>query len=284
MLRRIFEKFLLYLALFLVRVVPFRKGYHLGNFYFLTLWPLLSSERKRALGRMEKALKADKKTCEEVLKKSFKNLAYTMVEVFYMNLHGEKFLDLVKINKKGFSNLKSIKKGGVMITAHYGNWEIGGSLFAKYVAPKRFIAVGRSQSNNVLNDLALETRAKLGMVNLTRHWRDLAKISKEMKNGAIVGLVSDQHSANGVIIDFMGRKAKAFSGAFRLSSRFGCFSVVTVVKRLKWGEFEWLIEKPLSLGSLDEKTGVQAYSDRIAEIIKKDPTQWLWLHNRWKVD
>jgi len=283
-LRRIFEKFLLYLALFLVKVVPFEKGYHLGNFYFFVLWPLLLPERKRALERMEKVLKKDKKTCEEILKKSFKNLAYTMVEVFYMNLHGKKFLDLVKINKKGFRNLKSIKKVGVMITAHYGNWELAGSIFAKHVAPKRFIAIGRSQSNNVLNDLALETRAKLGMVNLTRHWRDLAKISKEMKDGAIVGLVSDQHSANGVVIDFMGRKAKAFSGAFRISSRFRCLSVINVVKRLKWGEFEWLIEKPLSLGELDEKTGIQTYSDGIAEIIKKDPSQWLWLHNRWKVD
>ena len=33
-----------------------------------------------------------------------------------------------------------------------------------------------------------------------------------------------------------------------------------------------------------KKTGIKTYSDGIAEIIKKDPSQWLWLHNRWKVD
>ena len=284
-MRRFFEKFLLYLALFLVRIIPFEKGYCLGDFYFSALWPLLASERKRALSRMNKVLVGkSEKECEEILKKSFKNLTYTMVEIFYMNLYGKRFLDLIKIKNTGFENLKSVKEGGLMITAHYGNWEITGSLFTKHVMPQRFIAVGRAQSNNVLNDLALGTRAKLGMVNLTRHWRDLAKISREMKNKSVIGLVSDQHSSNGVVINFMGRKARAFSGAFRLSSRFKCFSVISVVKRLNWGEFEWILEEPLKLGDLDETEAIQKYSDGIVKIIKKDPTQWLWLHNRWKVD
>jgi len=265
-----------------VRLVPFKKGYLLGDFFFNILWPLLKNERHRALKRMKKVLDEDL-DCEEVLKKSFKNLTYTMVEVFYMNLYGTNFFNLVTIEKKGFENLKFVKKGGLLIAAHYGNWEMVGGLFARHIKPQRLIAIGRAQNNSVLNDLALKMRANLGMINLTRHWRDLAKISKEMKNGSIVGLVSDQHSAKGVVVDFMGRKARAFSGPFRLSSKFGCFSVVSIVRRLSWGNFEWVIEKPLKLGEFQETEGVQKYSNSIVQIIKKDPTQWLWLHNRWKV-
>ena len=150
--------------------------------------------KKRAINRM-KLIFSDLSTgeCEVILKKSFYNLALTMVEIFYMNLHGKDFFKLIKIEKSGFENINSIKKGGVMITAHYGNWEICGALFKRDLDIP-LIAVGRAQSNSLLNDLALETRSKFGMLNLTRHWRDLARISKIMKKGAVAGLVGSLYS------------------------------------------------------------------------------------------
>ena len=142
----------------LVRVIPFKNGEILGKLYFALLWPMMVSPRKRAINRM-KLIFSDRSTgeCEVILKKSFYNLALTMVEIFYMNLHGKDFFKLIKIEKSGFENINSIKKGGVMITAHYGNWEICGALFKRDLDIP-LIAVGRAQSNSLLNDLALETR------------------------------------------------------------------------------------------------------------------------------
>ncbi|MBG97503.1 hypothetical protein CL643_00720 [bacterium] len=282
-MRRIFEKFLLYLAMFLVRVVPFQHGETLGKLYFSLLWPLMISPRKRAIQRMRLVfVDVSISECEKILKKSFYNLALTMVEIFYMHLHGKDFFKLIKLKKSGFKNIKSIKKGGIMVTAHYGNWEICGAFFKKNLDIP-LIAVGRAQSNSLLNDLALETRSKFGMLNLTRHWRDLAKISKIMKKGAVAGLVSDQHSANGIVVDFMGRPARAFTGAYNLSLKFDCSAVVSIVRRVEWGSFEWVIRPSKKLGKLSQEEAVQQYSNEIVELIMEEPSQWLWLHNRWKV-
>jgi len=269
--------------MFLVRIIPFQNGEMLGKLYFALLWPMMISPRKRAVKRM-KLIFTDfsEGECEKILKKSFYNLALTMVEIFYMNLHGKDFFKLINVEKSGFENISSIKKGGVMITAHYGNWEICGALF-KRVLNIPLIAVGRAQSNSLLNDLALETRSKFGMLNLTRHWRDLAKISKIMKKGAVAGLVSDQHSANGVVVDFMGRPARAFTGAYNLSLKFNCSAVVSAVRRVKWGSFKWIIKPSEKLGKLSQEEAVQHYSNEIVELIMEEPNQWLWLHNRWKV-
>ncbi len=78
--------------MFLVRVVPFQHGETLGKLYFSLLWPLMISPRKRAIQRMRLVfVDVSISECEKILKKSFYNLALTMVEIFYMHLHGKDF-------------------------------------------------------------------------------------------------------------------------------------------------------------------------------------------------
>ena len=85
------------------------------------------------------------KECEEILKKSFKNLTYTMVEIFYMNLYGKRFLDLIKIKNKTASIVSFVEGKDKLKLNPKNCYEIGKNI-AKFHKTSKKIKLYRKNS------------------------------------------------------------------------------------------------------------------------------------------
>ena len=110
---------------------------------------------------------------------------------------------------------------------------------------------------------------------------------KALKNNEDLALLVDQRDSSGSMIKFFGKQAYATDGFAHLALKYQTLLCPVYSVRQKNGNFKFIYEKPipfnefkdLSVKSLVEKI----HSDYFEKWIKENPSQWLWVHQRWKL-
>jgi len=176
-------------------------------------------------------------------------------------------------------------RGMIAIAAHAGNWEytvMGYGLQYRPVA-----VVGRELDHPLARRLARYLRERGGNWMVAKQ-RGLKDILRHLKQNHVVGIVIDQNTAaeEGLLVDFFGRPARTTPVAALLARR-GVPVLPTPSRRLPDGRHLMVIFPPIPM----EKTGdtqadikrhLELQSRAIEAWVRAEPSQWLWLHRRWK--
>jgi KDO2-lipid IV(A) lauroyltransferase len=176
-------------------------------------------------------------------------------------------------------------KGFVAVAAHAGNWEytvMGYGLKYRPVA-----VVGREMDSPLGQRLARYLRQRGGNW-LVGKQEGLKGILRHLQQNHVVGIVIDQNTAEsgGLLVDFFGKPARTTPVAALLARR-GVPVLPVLSRRLPSGRHLMMIYPPLAL----EKTGdaeadirrhLELQSRYIEAWVRAEPSQWLWLHRRWK--
>ncbi len=172
-------------------------------------------------------------------------------------------------------------KGVLFYTAHLGNWELSAFAHALMSAPMHVVV--RPLDNPLLDALAARYRALSG--NLVIEKKDYARgILKALARNEAVGILADQNAspAEGVFVDFFGRKACAHEGFARIAAHSGA----TVIPGFAlWSQTEnrYVLHffPPVAMTG-DSLADTQALHAHLQAVIRRHPEQWLWIHRRWK--
>jgi len=177
-------------------------------------------------------------------------------------------------------------RGVMVVTGHFGNWEVGGAAVAARGHP---IDVVVARQRNRLFDERIEwSRERLGLGVIPRG-KASARVLESLRAGRVVGILGDQDAREaGVFVDFFGRPASTARGPALLAIRAGARLVVAVSRRLSGGRPRYAVD----FESVDvPRTGdirrdvralTQAYTSRLENFIREAPEQYFWLHRRWK--
>ena len=182
--------------------------------------------------------------------------------------------------------LKAISRGTegcAAITAHLGNWELAAhamcedgrkltSVFAPIGTPytqKKLLASREVSGQHLV--------PKQGAVlNLLRCYRDRQ----------IIGLLLDQYTKvteGGMFVDILGVPAPISRIAGTIHARCGCPLFVAACIHLGGGRYKAMTFAHLPGGSgLSEEETTRWLADRMSEMIRKYPDQWLWMYRRWR--
>lgn len=177
-------------------------------------------------------------------------------------------------------------RGAIIITGHYGNWELLGHLIACFGLP--IAAVMRPLDNVYLNDYLVRNRATHGLKLLNKSGAT-AQAEALLRQGYLVGFIADQDAGRkGLFVNFFGRPASTYKsiGLLAMHTRVpiivgyarrtgSTFHYEVVAKRIIHPE-EWE-SQPDPLRWI-----TQTYTEQIEIIARCDPTQYLWIHRRWK--
>lgn len=176
-------------------------------------------------------------------------------------------------------------RGTVLISAHWGGWEVAGLALMAVVQNVRTVA--RPLDNELLEADLQKLRARTGAEVVDR--RKAARVlMRGLAENAIVVLLPDQavQPREGVLVPFLGRPAWTTPAPAKMALRAGATIVFGFCKpdglrhRL---EFEQPIRTDLL--TKEERDPV-ALTQRINEIlsrrIREQPELWLWMHDRWK--
>lgn len=195
-----------------------------------------------------------------------------------------------KIEFRGRENIeRALDKGkGVFILCtHTGNWEAMGAAVTRFVAPAHVIVktVGSPQVNRFVNEI----RAQNGFLVLKRKKNSnvLLTIKRILKRGEAIGFVIDQARPGEPRIDFFGHPAKTNTTLAAMYRITRSEVVPGFIRREGIGRHTVEFLPALDLEVTDDRDGdvlrlTKQFNAVAEDMIRKNPEQYLWMHNRWK--
>ncbi|KZK75207.1 MAG: lipid A biosynthesis acyltransferase [Pelodictyon luteolum] len=236
------------------------------------------------------ALTFPEKSQEEVRRIAtgvYRNITRTFIDVLRFPLIREQAdIDaLVDMDVSLFwQGTENGRKGAVMLSAHYGNWELMAMAFGMKAMPMTIIV--KELTNKALDEAMNRFRTLNG--NSIVYQGDAVREGLRLLNeGGVLAILADQSdpgaSAYG---DFLGRRATMFQGAavFALRAKVPLF--VGMCRHAENGHYRVDVREietaDLKFCREDIETLTIRYTNVLEEYIYRWPEEWFWLHNRWK--
>jgi len=282
---------LLVLVTFPFAVLPLRFALRIGDALGLLIYALWGSRRNIALDNLRSAIERGALTLTEdprtVIRRNFMNFGKFIVEVnkiFYG--FGESIFRNIEVRgTENFLKAQMKGKGVILITGHCGNWDLMAVYLSMVLTRAKIIA--RKQNNEFLNRFIVRTREKYGNDIIYKQGA-LKQILTALKKNETVALLMDQSviKSEGIIIHFLGKNAYAMKTPAIIARKTGAAVIPLFIRRTEKGHIIEIQEEiPLVL-SEDGDTSLLHdtinFSKPIEDYIKKYPSEWLWIHRRWK--
>jgi len=294
-MREKIEYSLVKLFLWLAKIAPRSFIYTVIKGLTLLIYHLDKKRRNLTIKNLTMAF--PEKTSEEILalsKEVYTQLSITIAEILLM-FTGQFNIDkAIKNQEEAKKKLQDIAQnsphGVIVMTAHFSNWELAAHFLAKNGLP--MLAIGR-KGNNKLIDTNITTpfREKYGNDAVSKKKAMLVMI-KRLKSAGNVGLLIDQKSGslNSVKVDFFGKPAETTLSIASLKLKFDSLVVPIFIARQSDGSYEMIINEPIDYVA-DEIEGKEKkleamtlkYNQTIENVIRQYPSQWFWMHNRWRI-
>jgi KDO2-lipid IV(A) lauroyltransferase len=224
---------------------------------------------------------------EHAARETFRNAGRTLLE--FVRIPATSATELERLLRfEGLEHLDAALAGGrgaLLITAHFGNWELMGAGLVQN--GYRINVIARTMEDAVMNRTINAIRARAGYRVFERA-HALRPALECLRRNEVLALLIDQNALmSHVWVDFFGWPAATHTGAAVIARRTGAALVPMFDHRLPDGTHVTRVQAPLHLVPTDDKEGdIRDMTARLTRIIEDevrgDATQWLWLHNRWK--
>ena len=179
-------------------------------------------------------------------------------------------------------------KGLILVTAHYGNWELAGGAIATALH-SRMTSLMRHFSNPKVGELILNNRRAPNHI-LADKRRGVRPLLKALNNREIATMLIDQHASSkeGVECEFFGHPARVHMTPALLHLRTGIPILPELNTRLPGEDFrfemtcgELIRYTPTGDKERDVALLTQACISALEELIRRHPEQWLWAPRHW---
>ena len=271
-----------------VCLLPHRAAMMIGAGLARLLWPFIPARRKRlAQTQIERCLHVSPAEAARIARESTLRFGPMLMEVLRFPVLRPHIEDYVTITGALDTMRVALAqgKGAIIATSHSGNWELMGGALALAGLP--IVGVAKRQSAAGMDRFINEYRALVGMHVTYRS--SVREMFRMIDQGWIIGLLSDQDPSrrDGVIVDFFGQETNAFTGAAAIARRCEVPIFPVFMNRRADGHHELTIEEPLYVEKTDDRAAdvlrvTQDISAHIEAWIRRYPSEWFWLHDRWK--
>lgn len=224
----------------------------------------------------------------EIAGASFASVGVTLFEL----LRFDRMSQVELLRLATFENLDVLReaasngKGVILLSAHYGSWEIVPHAVSAALAVHSTILV-RGLSNQRIDREVDRLRRAFGNLTVPSTIA-VRELYRTLHRGGLVYMAADQSAPpESTRVCFFGRWTPAFEGPAVLALRTGAAIVFTVACRTDDGNYRMRFE-PISWSDLspDDPDAVSRLTTRCLEAaeraIRLDPRQWMWMHRRWK--
>jgi len=258
----------------------------------------------RRVGRMVHGLGIRRKVVEENLRLAFPEhdaewiRRTTLAAYEHLGRESAAILRLSKLDREaivertvpvGWEQMEAALaegKGVMLVTGHYGNWEIAAATVASRGIP--IAAIVRRQGNRLVDARLDQLRRNLGVETITQKEAP-SRVPRLLRKNAVIGIVGDQDARKaGVFVPFFGRPASTHRGPALFGLKLGAPVMACVARRLPGAGVRYEVSgqrvEVERTGDLDADVNAvtAALAARLEAEIRKAPEQYFWFHRRWK--
>jgi Kdo2-lipid IVA lauroyltransferase/acyltransferase len=225
-----------------------------------------------------------------VARASMRNLMYMGLELLLtvrLITHGSwrRYIRLTNLDET-LRLILERKTGVIMITGHFGNWEVAGCTMAALGFPT--VSVARRLDNPYVDRYVLGVRERTGQRIIDKRGATTV-VPEALDRKETVCFIADQDAGRtGAFVDFFGRKASTYKAIALMAMQHGAPIVVGYAKRMKEQcGFEIGTQRIIYPGEWADQPNpmmwiTQEFTRALEEIIRQAPEQYLWVHRRWK--
>lgn len=223
-----------------------------------------------------------------IVKLCYVNILTVIAEFFYMRkLSCEKLGEFMKV-----TNIELMKdklkqgRGLLMISAHFGNWELTAYGVSQMLGLPINVVV-KEQTNRKVSEAINRIRSAKGnrMIDMRNSLRD---ILTALNGNGIVAMLGDQAAPKeNIKVDFFIKDVPAFEGTAKIAIKTGAAVLFGVSTRDDDGTYSLTLHEIVTLkynDTSDENVRAltQDHVNLLIKYIDQRPDHWLWFHRRFK--
>ena len=247
--------------------------------------------RERALANLRRSFPLmSEREREGLARRSMQEIPMLGVEVLFTTRlvridTWRKYVDLDQF-RQTLALLLSRERGLIVLTAHYGNFEILGYVLALIGFPTSSVA--RPLDNKYISDWLFGVREKMGQKIIVKKGATDEVVDVLNRKGTVAFVADQNAGSKGVFVDFFGRKAATYKSIGLVAMEYEVPIAVGYARRIN-DEFRFKVGVQDIIYPEDWKSQAdplryitQRYTSAIEAFVREDPGQYWWVHRRWK--
>ena len=277
-----FEAIFIYLFFLIAKILGLKLSRKLFSTIFRIVGPLIRSNKiiDKNLDIFSKNISTD--NTNKIKKEMWENYGKTFIEYIFLKKLRNSQTNIVIEGNEILDKIYNNNKPVIFFSGHFANFE----LMSMEITKKniKLATIYRPLNNFFLNPLMEYLRKKYVCNNQIRKGRIGVKQALDFINKKYsIALMIDQRLSEGEKINFFGRPALTTTLPAQLALKYKLDIVPVSIKRKEDDTFVMKVFDPIPYSSLSGKLDTSNKINKILEtMIKDNPYQWIWTHNRWK--
>jgi len=190
----------------------------------------------------------------------------------------------------GFSRLVEGRlkgKGVVLLTAHLGNWEVGGLMLAEVKQPIHVVLVPDLFAGVERVRRRMHARAGVTEIPVDRTFLPTLAVLRALDRNGIVAMQGDRDFDNtGIPAPFFGREAYFPRGPFRVAMATGAVVLPAFIVSVPGGRYRAIIEEPIAIEDAGDRDAalrrnIARYVAVLERYVTTYPEQWYCFYPFW---
>jgi KDO2-lipid IV(A) lauroyltransferase len=223
---------------------------------------------------------------EAILVEMWDNLGRTVAEYAHLDkfsMHGPD--PRIEAHLEQGDRAMATGKGVLFVSGHFANWEI-----LPFTAVQQGYEGGevyRPLNNPYIDRWMVRQRMKNGPKDqIAKGAQGTRRIFSLLRAGKAIFLLVDQKTNEGVPAPFFGRDAMTTPAPAAFALKLGALILPASNERLRGSRFRVRLGAPIEFTPTgDSERDTLALTIKInaaiEELVRRRPSQWLWIHRRW---
>jgi len=274
---------------FLANVLSLKLAYSLSKRVSDIQWMVSKKDREAVVLNLGIITKKDPEECRKLARKVFRNFGLYLVDFFRMSsLTKEDIRKRVRI--EGIENIDGVlkqNKGGIILTCHIGNWEMGGVVAA--MLGYDVSAVALTHKHKSINDFFVKQREEKGMKVIPISHIMKRCVSVLRKKGLLALAGDRDFTNNGMIMDFFGVPASIPRGPAMFSLKTDSPIIPGFFIRRDTFNYSFIFDRPIYVKETpgrDKEEIMKEANEKLVAVMEKYirayPEQWLIFRKFWE--
>ena len=281
---RYFIEYIIISTLFVFfELIGYQKSSNIGAKIGKVFGPIFRS-KNIIKKNLENAGIKDEISQKKIIEEMWENYGRILAEYpFLKKFKTNEFKNYITIEgQEHLSDIKFKNKKAVFVSGHFNNFELMAMQLENMGVD--LAAIYRPLNNFLMNKKIEKIRVNhICKKQVKKGKSGTREILKYLNQGTSIALMIDQRVSEGKKIKFFNKLALTTTIPAQIVSKYECVIIPIYIERYNKHYFKMKINKPLKLTKIDSLEFIsETLNNLLEKMIMKNPSQWIWSHNRWK--
>ena len=282
-IKYLIQSLIIYSFFLIGKLIGLKLSRKLFGYIFKKLGPMFKSKKIITQNLKIFSNNISKNEIEKISFEMWENYGKTFIEYVFLNIFKKKDTHIEILGEENLINILENKKPVIFISGHFANYELMSMEITKKQI--KLATIYRPLNNFFLNPFMEYLRKKYVCKNqIQKGIKGVRKAIEYLKNDYSVALMIDQRVSEGEKINFFGKQAFTTTLPAQLAIKFNLGIVPVFIERKINEKFTVEFFREIKSSNYkDKKELTEKLNDVLEKMIKRNPSHWIWTHNRWKV-